>query len=149
MNWDVAEDTNFLQELAASNMKWTHFALRVGEHRQSLPTPEPLCAAFPALDWILDSMGGSRISHASHNGDSDNAHEDIVDQAQGQGDSHADDNEIVHQEPTRLKHHVNFQGQWFHKKSNTPPSVSLFAAVTASGQQPVCDRISRKAVLKA
>jgi len=130
-----------LEELAASCVKWQYFFLELYEHRPPLQPRKRLDRAPSASTWIIEAFGGSPFfwndtrfrDHQNHN-------ENIPDRTASLiGDEKVDVSE----------HHINFQGQWFHEKSNTPSSVSLFAAVTASRQQPIRDRVCCKAVTKS
>ncbi len=130
-----------LEELAASCVKWQYFFLELYEHRPPLQPRKRLDRAPSASTWIIEAFGGSPFfwndtrfrDHQNHN-------ENIPDRTASLiGDEKVDVSE----------HHINFQRQWFHEKSNTPSSVSLFAAVTASRQEPIRDRVCCKAVTKS
>jgi len=129
-----------VEELAASCVKWQYFTHELYESRPLLQSRKRLDRAPSPLNWIVEAFGETPFSRDTRSGEHQAHNENVPNRnIVSIGDEKVDANE----------HHINFQGQWFHEKSNTPSSVSLFAAVTASRQEPIHDRISCKAVTKS
>ena len=128
-DWDCEKHTALSRKVSAANVMWEFFMPKV---KKPLHPPQ-LDAAPSASKWILEALGGKALTRADAN----------TNEVQGS------ESASVHQQKGRPEHHLNFQGQWLHEKSNNPSSVSLFAAVTASRQEVVYNHISCKAVTKS
>ncbi|KAL6719272.1 hypothetical protein ACLMJK_003511 [Lecanora helva] len=148
-DWSSTTDFAEVQRMAVLNLKWDRFAREVEEHREHMFQQISLEEATSAKDWLMEAFGERNLFLADNlTGDHNSVYEPEDGQPAEQIEESTDDgNAMSESEPER--HHINFLGTWFHQKSNTCPSVSLFAAVTASRQRPVSNRISAKAVMKS